>query len=183
MLCPWFLRRLCVASFPVAPITQCSPEETLPAGLPWETNTGKIHWLPCRTSTFLLCCSASQSCSTFATPWTEARQDSLSITNSQSLLKLMSIESVMPFNHLIICHPLLLQPSILPPSLTSCSNCPPSLSAFSLVWTASLYPPRPASAPVRDTGDILAVVHDLPSCLLWWLALCYCLVHVRIPCP
>ena len=44
----------------------------------------------------------------FATPWTAARQASLSITNSQSLLKLMSIESVMPSNHLFLCHPLLL---------------------------------------------------------------------------
>ena len=49
----------------------------------------------------------------FVTPWTAARQASLSITNSQSLLKLMSIESVMPSNHLILCHPLLL-PSISP---------------------------------------------------------------------
>jgi len=49
-----------------------------------------------------------------ATPWTPAHQASLSITNSQSLLKLMSIESVMPSNHLILCHPLLLLPSILP---------------------------------------------------------------------
>ena len=48
----------------------------------------------------------------FATPWTTARQPSLSITNSQSLLKLMSIESVMPSNHLIIYRPLLLLPSI-----------------------------------------------------------------------
>ena len=50
----------------------------------------------------------------FVTPWTAACQASLSITNSQSLLKLMSIESVMPFNHLILCRPLLLLPSILP---------------------------------------------------------------------
>ena len=50
----------------------------------------------------------------FATPWTAACQASLSITNSQSLLKLMSIESVMPSNHLILCHPLLLPPSIFP---------------------------------------------------------------------
>ena len=50
----------------------------------------------------------------FATPWTAARQASLSITNSQSLLKLMSIESVMPSNHLFFCHPLLLLPSIFP---------------------------------------------------------------------
>ena len=49
-----------------------------------------------------------------ATPWTAACQASLSITNSQSLLKLMSIESVMPSNHLILCCPLLLLPSIFP---------------------------------------------------------------------
>ena len=46
------------------------------------------------------------------TPWTAARQASLSITSSQSLLKLMSIELVMPSNHLLLCHPLLLLPSI-----------------------------------------------------------------------
>ena len=50
----------------------------------------------------------------FATPWTAARQASLSITNSRSLLKLMSIESVIPSNHLILCRPLLLLPSIFP---------------------------------------------------------------------
>ena len=50
----------------------------------------------------------------FATPWTVAHQASLSITNCQSLLKLMSIESVMPSNHLILCRPLLLLPSIFP---------------------------------------------------------------------
>ena len=50
----------------------------------------------------------------FATPWTAARQASLSITNCQSLLKLMSIESVMPSDRLILCRPLLLLPSIFP---------------------------------------------------------------------
>ena len=57
----------------------------------------------------------------FATPWITAHQASLSITNSWSLLKPMSIESVMPSNHLILCHPLLLQPSI-PPSIRVFSN-------------------------------------------------------------
>ena len=51
---------------------------------------------------------------TFATPWTAARPASLSINNSRSLSKLMPVESVMPSNHLIICHPLFLLPSILP---------------------------------------------------------------------
>ena len=50
----------------------------------------------------------------FATPWTATHQASLSITNSQSLPKPMSIESVMPSNHLILCHPFLLLPSIFP---------------------------------------------------------------------
>ena len=54
----------------------------------------------------------------FATPWTAACQASLSITNSWSLLKFMSIESVMPFNHLILCRPFLLLPSIFPSNRT-----------------------------------------------------------------
>ena len=57
----------------------------------------------------------------FATPWIAARQASLSITNSQSSLKLMSIESVMPSSHLIPCCPLLLLPPI-PPSIRDFSN-------------------------------------------------------------
>ena len=57
----------------------------------------------------------------FATPWTAARQASLSIANSQSLLKLMSIELVIPSTHLILCHPLLLLPPI-PPSIRVFSN-------------------------------------------------------------
>ena len=50
----------------------------------------------------------------FATPWTAAHQASLSTNNSQSLLKLMSIESVMTYNHLVLCYPLLFLPSIFP---------------------------------------------------------------------
>ena len=66
---------------------------------------------------YICCISSVQSLShvqLFATPGTTARQASLSITNSQSLLKLMSTESVMPSNHLILCRPLLLPPSIIP---------------------------------------------------------------------
>ena len=58
--------------------------------------------------------SVSQSCATLCYPWTAARQAPLSIINSWSLLKLMSVDSVMPSNHLIICHPLFLLPSIFP---------------------------------------------------------------------
>ena len=59
-------------------------------------------------------CSVASHVRLFVTPWTAARQISLSITNSWSLLKLMSIESVMPSNHLIPCRPLFLPPSIFP---------------------------------------------------------------------
>ena len=65
----------------------------------------------------------------FVTPWTAARQASLSITDSWSLIKFMSIESVMPSNHLILCHPLLLLPSIFP-SIRVFSN----ESAFLIRW-------------------------------------------------
>ena len=65
----------------------------------------------------------------FATPWITARQASLSITNSQSSLKLMSIESVMPSSHLILCCPLLLLPPI-PPSIRVFSNA----SALHMRW-------------------------------------------------
>ena len=65
----------------------------------------------------------------FETPWTAACQASLSITDAQSLLKLMSIESVMPSNHLILCHPLLLLPSVFP-SIRVFSN----ESVFCIRW-------------------------------------------------
>ena len=81
------------------------------------------HGLATKTPTYLLniyiyifvlyiCCSVTQSCPILCDPMTTAHQASLSITNSQSFLKLMSIELVMPSNHLILCHPLHLPPSI-----------------------------------------------------------------------
>ena len=73
-----------------------------------ETYARIINWASVQFS------SVAQSCPLFETPWTAARQTSLSITNSKSLLKLMSIESVMPSNYLILCFPLLLPPSIFP---------------------------------------------------------------------
>ena len=71
----------------------------------------------------------------FATPWTEARQASLSITNSWRLLKLMSIESVIPSNHLILCHPLFL-PSIFP-SIRVFSNESALLIRWPKYWSFS----------------------------------------------
>ena len=68
------------------------------------------HFHCCLWFFFKRCCSVTQS---HATPWTAARQASLFITSSRSLLRLISTESVMPFNHLILCRPLLL-PSIFP---------------------------------------------------------------------
>ena len=76
----------------------------------------KCQW-SCSVHNLLLVFSSVQRLSHvlfFATPWTAACQASLSITNSWSWLKLTSIESVMPSNHLILCHPLLLLPSIFP---------------------------------------------------------------------
>ena len=62
----------------------------------------------------ICCCLVTQSCMTLCNPWTAAHHASLSFTIPQSLLKLMSIESVMPSNYLVLCHPLLLLPSIFP---------------------------------------------------------------------
>ena len=65
-------------------------------------------------SFFCCCCSVSQLCPTLCDPWTVARQASLSFTISWCLLKLRSIESVMPSHHLILCRPLLLRLSVFP---------------------------------------------------------------------
>ena len=84
-----------------------------------------FYWLPIEIAVFFLketvwetwiCVQFSRSVVSwlFATPWTAARQASLSITNSRSLLKLMSVEPVMSSNHLILCRPLFLLPSIFP---------------------------------------------------------------------
>ena len=104
----------------------------------------------------------------FATPWTAACQASLSITNSQSLLKLMSIESVMPSKHLILCRPLLLLPSIFP-SIRVFSNesvlCinGQSIGVFTL---ASVLPMNSGLISFRvDQLDLLAVQGTLKSLL------------------
>ena len=110
--------------------------------------------------------SAAQSCLT-ATPWTTACQASLSITNSRSLLKLTSIESVMSFNHLILCRPLLLLPAIVP-SIRVFSN----ESALRMRWpkywsfSFSIIPSKeiPGLISFRmDWLDLLAVQGTLKS--------------------
>ena len=72
----------------------------------------------------------------FVTPWTAACQASLSITNSQSSLKLMSIKSVMPSSHLILCHPLLFLP-LIPPSIRVFSNESVLLIRWPKYWSFS----------------------------------------------
>ena len=77
----------------------------------WEEGEGETNW-EIRTDMYTF--SSVQFSRSVATPWTTVRQAPLSITNSRSLPKLMSIESVMPSNHLILCRPLLLLPSVFP---------------------------------------------------------------------
>ena len=105
----------------------------------------------------------------FATPWTVARQASLSITNSQSLIKLMSIESVMPCNHLILWHPLLLLPSIFPSIRVFSSE-----SVFHIRWpkywsfSFSISPSTEYSELISfriNLFDVLAVQETLKSLL------------------
>ena len=76
--------------------------------------TSFSYYLKVMLSGFYLSVLSLSRVQLFATPWNAVRQASLSITNSRSLLKLMSIELVMPSNYLIFCHPLLLPPSIFP---------------------------------------------------------------------
>ena len=124
-------------------------------------------------SPFCLSQSVSQfSCSVmsvFVTPWTAVHQTSLSINNSWILLKLMSIELVMPSNHLIICCPILLLPSILP-SIKVFSN----ESVLSIRWpkywsfSFSISPSNQYSGLVSfriDWFDLLAVQGTLKSLL------------------
>ena len=120
----------------------------------------------------------------FSTPWTAAHQVSLSITNSQSLLKLMSIQSAMPSNHLTLCRPLLLPPSIFP-RIRVFSN----ESALCIRWpkdwsfSFSISPSNEYSGLISfriDWLDLLAVQgtlksllqhHSLKASILWRSAL------------
>ena len=113
--------------------------------------------------------SVIQSCPTFATPWTAARQASVSIHNFWSLLKLMSIASVMPSNRLILCRPLLLPPSIFPSirvftnELVLCMRWPKYWSfSFSIIPSKE----HPGLIFFRtDWLDLLAVLGTLKSLL------------------
>ena len=105
----------------------------------------------------------------FATPWTAARSASLCITNSWNLLRLMSIESVMPSNHLILCCPLLLLPSIFP-GITVFSNKSVLRIRWPKYWSFS-FNIRPSNEHLglisfrMDWLDLLAVQGTLKSLL------------------
>ena len=105
----------------------------------------------------------------FMTPWTAAHQASLSITNSRSLLKLMSIESVMPSSYLILCRPLLLLPAI-PPSIRVFSNESTLRMRWPKYWSFSfnISPSNEHPGPISfrmDWLDLLAVQGTLKSLL------------------
>ena len=103
----------------------------------------------------------------FATSWTAAQQASLSITNSRSLLRLMSIESVMPSNHLILCHPLFLLPSIFP-SIRVLSNESVLHIRWPKYWSFSISPSNEYSGLISfrmDWLDLLEVQGNLKSLL------------------
>ena len=103
----------------------------------------------------------------FATPWTAACQASLSITNSQSLLKLMSIESVMPSNHLFLYCPLLLPPSVFP-SIRVFSNEIVLHIRWPKYWSFSISPSNEYSGLFSfriDWFDLLAVQETFKSLL------------------
>ena len=117
----------------------------------------------------------------FVTPWTAACQASLSITNSQNLLKLMSIESVMPCNHLTFCGPLLLQPSIFPNIRIFLNE-----SALCIRWpkywsfSFSISPSNEYSGLISfrvDWLDLLAVQGTLKSLLQYYSSKASILQH------
>ena len=103
----------------------------------------------------------------FATPWTAARQASLSITSSWNLLKLMAIELLMPSNHLILCRPLLLLPPI-PPSIRVFSNESTLHMRWPKYWSFSISPSNEHSGQISfrmDWLDLLSVQGTLKSLL------------------
>ena len=103
----------------------------------------------------------------FVTPWTAACQTSLSTTNSRSLLRLMSIKSVMPSNHLILCHPLLLLPAIFP-SIRVFSNESVLCIRWPKYWCFSISHSNEYSGLISfrmDWFDLLAVQGTLKNLL------------------
>ena len=113
----------------------------------------------------------------FATPWTVAHQAFLSITNSWSLLKLMSIELVMPSNHLIVCHPLLLMPSVFP-SIRVFSSESVLRIRWSKYWSFSF-----SISPSNEYSGLISFRMDWLECcisfrhIIKWLSYTYTYIH------
>ena len=131
--------------------------------LPWNKNCYSLECFVFSSVQLLSCVRL------FVTPWIAALQASLSITNSQSSPKLMSIESVMPSNHLILCRPLLLPPSIFP-NITVFSNesalCIRWPKYWSFSFSISPFNEHPGLiAFIMDWLDLLAVQGTLKSLL------------------
>ena len=142
---------------------------TLAWKIPWTEEPGglhKVHGVERVRQDFN---SVAQSCPTLCDLWTAACQASLSTTNSLSLLTLMSMESVMPVNHLILCHPLLLLPSIFPRFRVFSNQ-----SVLPIRWpeywsfSFSISPSNEYSGPISfrmDWLDLLEVQETLKSLL------------------
>ena len=135
----------------------------------WGGEVTEDEWLQVLLGLVALRFSSVQSLShvrLFATPWTATRQASLSITNSQSLLRLISLESVMLSNHLILCHPLLLLPSIFP-SIRVFSNQSARHIRWPKYWrfSFSISPSNEYSGLISFRLDLLAVQGTLKSLL------------------
>jgi len=131
------------------------------------------------------CSSVAQSCPTLCDPMNSACQASPSITNSRRLPKLMSIELVMPSNHLILCHPLLLLPSIFP-SIRVFSNESALLIRWPKYWSFSFNISRSNEHSGlisfrMDWLDLLAVQGTLKSHILW-INYSLCLLEVKYSC-
>ena len=152
-----------------------------PATMPWTTSTsdrggrdrGYARAQPCGLPFTKASTTISSfrllSCVRLCNPWTAAHQASLSVTNSQSLLKFMLIESVMPSNHLILCRPLLLLPSIFP-SVRVFSNESTLHMRWPKYWSFSFSVIPSKEIPglisfIMDWLDLLAVHGTLKSLL------------------
>ena len=134
---------------------------------PWYQGQGASPQPPGDLGCILLMFKSLSRFRLFATPWTTAHQASLSITNSWSSLKLMSTESVMPSNHLILCRPLLLLPSIFP-SIRVFSNESALRIRWPKYWSFSF-----SSTPSEEYSGLISLsvakpdLYNCMTCLLW----------------
>ena len=117
-------------------------------------NTKETHWVFLFTGHQFSSVQLLSRVQLFVTPWITARQAFLSITNSQNLPKFMSIESVMPSSHLILCHPLLLLPPI-PPSIRVFSNESTLRMRWPKYWSFSF-----SISPFNERSGLISFMMD-----------------------